>query len=271
MVRNLPIELIRYTISNSLEKELYLLLRVNNKETKAGWYSKTEISRVSNNIFKTKKTQEKHLKSLINLGWVTQSKDNYHFKSLGKIAKSLELIKSYAQSVLLDYSKHLTNLETFKAFMLHAVVAGELRQNYRRRHDKRYRVYTRRDNKLERIDPTRLSKTVGNQHGKITLTTGEYSYRLIRDAIGFSLTKTSKLFKLLRNSGEMEQYQQYCPKFDAMKFTEKDQVVNWIKYVMENDTYNYHFRRIKKYGDYYRMKDLYLSTVTLTVTKKKYS
>lgn len=271
MVRNLPIELIRYILSNSLEKEFYLLLCVTSKESKAGWYNKQQVGRISNNIFKTKKTQEKHLKSLIDLGWVSQSKDNYHFKAIGKIAKQLGLIKSYAQSVLLDYGKHLKDLNTFKAFMLHAVVAGELRQNYRRRHDKRYRVHTKRDNKLERIDPTRLSKTVGNQHGKITLTTGEYSYRLIRDCLGFSLTKTSKLFKLLRNTGEMEQYQQYCPKFDLLKFTEKDQVVNWIKYVMENDTYNYHFRRIKKYGDYYRMKDVYLSTVTLTVTKKKYN
>jgi hypothetical protein len=271
MVRNLPLNLINHIQQNSLEKELYLFLYLTTQGTKVGWHSKQKVDSLSNRLFNTNKTRDKHLKSLINLGWVTQSKENYHFKSIAKITRELGLIRYYAQSVVMDCSKHLQDLKIFKAFMLHATVAGELRQNYRRRHDKRYRVYTRRDNKLERIDPSRLSKTVGNQHGKITLTTGEYSYRLIREAIGFSLTKTSKLFKLLRNSGEMEQYQQYCPKFDAMKFTEKDQVVNWIKYVMENDTYNYHFRRIKKYGDYYRMKDLYLSTVTLTVTKKKYN
>jgi hypothetical protein len=271
MVRNLPLNLVNHIQKNSLEKELYLFLYLTTQGTKVGWHSIDKVKSLSHGLFNTKRTQEKHLKSLIKLGWVTQSKGNYHFKSIAKITRELGLIRYYAQSVVLDCAKHLPNLETFKAFMLHAVVAGELRQNYRRRHDKRYRVNSRRDNTLERIDPTRLSKTVGNQHGKITLTTGEYSYRLIREAIGFSLTKTSKLFKLLRTSGEMEQYQQYCPKFDAMKFTERDQVVNWIKYVMENDTYNYHFRRIKKYGDYFRMKDLYLSTVTLTVTKKKYS
>lgn len=269
MTKNVPIELLRYATHTSLTKELYILLNLSFQDTKAGWLSSAQVNRTLSSLFKTNKVRQKHLNKLVELGWVSQSNNNFHVKSLGKISKELGLIKNTAQSVQLESVKYLKNLNLFKAFILHSITASEIRQNYRRRYDKRYRVKNKKSG-LEKIDTSRLSKTVGNQQRKITLTTGEYSYRLIKDALGFSLCKISNLFKLLRNIGEIEQYQQYCPIFDNFGFTKKEEVIDWINYYTENDTYNYHFKRIVNVKGKYRLKDLYLTTITLTISKRKY-
>ena len=267
----ISINLLRQAIKSNLTKEIYSLILAKRSFSKAGWISKDDLIRLFLSQCKTKATATRRINRLVEVGWLKYSNGNYHHRAIWRIMDDLG-VGGGMQMCATVAESHLRSAKDFKSFCFDVHVAKEIRENWRRRYDSRYRVATTRTNQGKtkyKVDPKSYSQSLGNELGMWTKTCGEYSLRLAAQGLKISLAEAGRLAKFSEAKGETKRTQLFDPGFDELKMQSWEEVSNFIRY---REDPSIHGRRIVKLKgwEFFRMKGNCLVEHFLEFTRKRY-
>lgn len=240
---------------------------------KAGWVSKEELIQLFLTHFKTRKTVLRWIDRLEQQGWLTYSNGNYHHRAMWRIMNDLGIYNRRHQVVEIKES-HMKSRKDFKTFLFDVYCAKQIRENWRRRFDPKYRLGVSRKNKEANMkikpDPKSYCQMLRNEQKVLAINKGVYSLRLAQKALNISLSEAGRLALFSEKKGETKRIQTYNPSFDKLKLTTLNQVVQFID---NSGNPDYHLRRIiKKQGwEHYRLKEICLLETTVEFSYSRYN
>lgn len=272
--KHIPVTLLCKALKEGFTKELYLLelLLHNSCEfviIEGGWVSEKDLIRLFLCHAKTRATAKRWIQLLEGRGWLHYSNGNYHVRAMWRILQDHGI--GGAKKLCVEVrATHMRSHRDFKSFCLDAHQQKQLQENWRRRHDPKYRVKSSRTNQGTakfRPDPKSYSVSLGNERGLWDRNKGEYALRLAATSLGISLAEVGRLAKFSEQKGESKRTQFFCPKFDELNISTLTQLFGFIK---SQEDPAIHARRFVKMGDKFRMKVGMLLETTLTFCYKRY-
>lgn len=216
MVKNIPISIVNHFVRYKAGKELFYYIQLF-QQAKGGYIYKSQAKNLLNKINKDKRTINKRINTLIELGLLSESNHKYKLTSIIKVTEAIEgKAKSY--KAMPYYFGLVTNFDEFMRWVI--IVDGKSVLTEKSKEAKqKYKLLTAKNIEItDKNDPRLYSDTQGNKSSfMMTSDQGFYPLRSQGRNLNLSHVEIHNQRKKAIDIFLMEDQSYFCPKFESKK------------------------------------------------------